>query len=266
MYFSCCIEMLFTEYPFAERIYQAKECGFDYVEFWSWEDKDCSAIQKAISETGMKVALFQGNTEGRMVDSLDRKRYVAGVRRSVEKAKELGAKQLFLMSDIMQEDRSVLACDRFLSDEEKMESTQKVLEELIPISEESGITFLIEPLNTKVDHKGYSLYHSEPAFQLIREIGHPGIRVLYDAYHMQIMEGNVIDAIRRNVNEIGYFHIADVPGRCEPGTGELNYQNILKALREAGYQGIVGFEFTPSGEQSGRIAEQTLKQLKWGIR
>ena len=262
MKYSCCIEMIYTEYPFVERIYKAKEAGFDCVEFWCWQNKDIPAIKKALEETGIEVGVFQGNLEGRMVDPADHDKYIAGVKESVKVAKELGAKTLFLMSDIMQEDRSVLEAPYPLSAEEKLESTKAVLKALIPTAEEAGVTFVIEPLNTTVDHKGYSLCNSAPAFDLIREIGHPNIRALYDAYHMQIMEGNIIDTIRAGIDAIGYFHVADVPGRFQPGTGELNYANIIAALREAGYDGNVGFEFEPKGASSEEVIKKVFELIR----
>lgn len=262
MKFSCCIEMIFTEYPFVERIYKAKEAGFDCVEFWCWQNKDIPAVKKALAETGIEVGVFQGNLEGRMVDPADHDKYIAGVKESVKVAKELGAKTLFLMSDIMKEDRSVLEAPYPISPEEKLASTKAVLEALILVAEEAGITFVIEPLNTKVDHRGYSLCYSAPAFALIREINHPNIRALYDAYHMQIMEGNIIDTIRSGVDTMGYFHVADVPGRFEPGTGELNYANIIGALREAGYDGKVGFEFEPKNGTSEEVVKKVFALIK----
>ena len=262
MKFSCCIEMLFTEYPFVERVYQAKKAGFDAVEFWTWEDKDLAALKKALGETGLEVGVFQGNMGGRMVDAGDRAVYIEGVKRSAEAAGRLGAKALFLMSDILREDRSVLEADKPLAPEEKLENARAVLEELAPIGRDAGICFLIEPLNTLVDHRGYSLCKSAPAFRLVKELHSPNVKVLYDAYHMQIMEGNIIDAIRAHIEEIGYFHMADVPGRCEPGTGEMNYRNILKALESAGYKGTVGFEFSPSQGDSAAAIAKTWAQLK----
>lgn len=256
MNYSCCIEMLFTKYDFVQRIYKAKEAGFSHIEFWCWQDKDIPGIKKALAETGMQVGIFQGNIEGRMVDENDRELFIEGVRMSIETAKELDAKRLFLMSDMLRQDRSVLEPPYPISPEQKMKSTEATLRALLPIAQQADITLLIEPLNTKVDHRGYSLCHSEPAAALIRWIGDPHIRLLFDAYHMQIMEGNIIETIRREVDTFGYFHVADVPGRMEPGTGELNYGNILRALAEAKYDGIVGFEFSPSGED-----DQVLKDV-----
>ncbi len=262
MKFSCCIEMLFTEFPFAERIYKAKEAGFDCVEFWVWDNKDLDAVRKALDETGLELAVMQGNVEGRMVDPKDFDVYVAGVKKSVEAAKRLGAKNLFLMSDIMKEDRSVLETPYAISAEEKRAATLAVLRALIPVAEESGITFVIEPLNTLVDHRGYSLCHSADGASIVREIGHAGIRLLYDAYHMQIMEGNIIENIRAFSDTFGYFHVADVPGRNQPGTGELNYANIIKALRGTGYDGVVGFEFEAKGVSSAEAAASVLGMVR----
>ena len=176
MKYSACIEMLFQEHDFITRIYKAKEAGFDCVEFWCWQNKDIPAIKKALDDTGMEVAVFQGNLEGRMIDAKDHETYVAGVLESVEIAKELNVKTLFLMSDIMKEDRSVLEAPYSISAEEKIASTKAVLKALISTAAETGIKFVIEPLNTKVDHKGYSLCNSAPAFDLIREINHPNIK------------------------------------------------------------------------------------------
>ena len=261
MKFSCCIEMIFTEFSFIDRIYKAKEAGFDCVEFWVWENKDIDAIKKALDETGLKAGIFQANISGRMVDKKDNAKYIADVEKSVKIGKKLGVKHMFLMSDILKEDRSVLEAPHPISDKQKIENTKLLLTKLAPLGEQNGITFVIEPLNTKVDHRGYSLSHSQPAFDLIREINHPNIKVLYDAYHMQIMEGNVIETIKANIDAIGYFHVADVPGRFEPGTGELNYKNIIAALKKAGYKGTVGFEFTPKNGKSMETVKRVFDEI-----
>ena len=255
MKYSACIEMLFQELDFCDRIYAAKEAGFQSVEFWLWQNKDLAGIQKALKETGLTAGIFQGNIEGRMTDPADYNLYIKGVRESVKTAKLLGAKYLFLMSDILQADRSVLEPPRPISDADKLAATKRVLKTLAPDAEAAGITFVIEPLNTLVDHRGYSLNHSAPAFSIVREIGSPSVRALYDVYHMQIMEGNIIQTLRSNLDAIGYVHIADVPGRHEPGSGEINYRNVFKVLRELGYGGTVGFEFEPTGRSEDVLAK-----------
>lgn len=256
MKLSACIEMLFQEYDFLERIYKAKQAGFIAVEFWLWQNKNLENIRKALDETELELAIFQGNIEGRMIDPKDNNLYISGVIKSIESAKKLGTKQLFLMTDILKEDRTVLEPQYTISNEDKVKSIKYVLNNLKPIAEEAGITIVIEPLNIYVDHKGYYLSNSKLAFDIVREIDSPNVKVLYDIYHMQIMEGNIIQTLRGNIDLIGHIHIADVPGRHQPGTGEINFKNIFKVMRELNYAGMIGFEFQPTAQ-----SEEVLKKV-----
>jgi hydroxypyruvate isomerase len=262
MKFSCCIEMIYTGLPFEERIARAARAGFDYFEFWNWDNKDLGVIKKAISEYGIHPLTFQGSLNGVMVDRNDRTVYMEDVKRSLKVAGELGAKTVFCMSDIMQADRSVKPHPRFISPEEAARSSIELLSALAPLAEDAGVVLLCEPLNTLVDHKGYSLYSTRAGVEMVQAVNSPNVKLLYDAYHMQIMEGNIIDTIRKNVQCFGHFHIADVPGRHQPGTGEMNYGNIIHALKESGYQGAVGFEFSPLGGEDDDIAKTALNALK----
>lgn len=261
MKFSCCIEMIYLEYDFLDRIRKAKEDGFEYFEFWNWDNKDIPAIKKVMEETGMKLAAFQGNSDGRMCDANDAEVYMEGVKKGIAIAKELGAINMFLMSDIMQEDRSVKPFDRPVTDAEKREASMAILKQVAKLLEGTDITAIIEPLNTLVDHAGYSLCHTAPAVEMLKELNSPHVKLLYDAYHMQIMEGNIIDTIKANAAWFGHFHIADVPGRFQPGTGELNYTNILAALKETGYDRLCGFECTPKGSGSTAVMKKLLAEL-----
>jgi hydroxypyruvate isomerase len=99
-----------------------------------------------------------------------------------------------------------------------------------------------------VDHPGNFLSSTAQAAEIVGSVGSRWIKILYDVYHMQIMEGNILSTLRNNMDRIGYIHIADVPGRHEPGTGEINFPNVMKELREMGYNGFVGFELSPLQE------------------
>jgi len=123
---------------------------------------------------------------------------------------------------------------------------------------------VLEPLNVHVDHPGYFLNHSALGFELVRAVGSPYIRLLFDIYHMQVMEGNIIQSLTGNLDVIGHVHVADVPGRHEPGTGELHYGNIFRALRQAGYDRYVGFEFEPTvaSEQAAATSLALLRGLE----
>ena len=114
----------------------------------------------------------------------------------------------------------------------------------------------IEPLNPKGDnHANYFLDRTPEAFDMVREVGSPYFEILYDLYHVQIMEGNLIETIRANVAAIGHIHVADVPGRHEPGTGEIHFGNVFRAIRESGYKGYLGMEYIPSADVMKTLAD-----------
>jgi len=104
------------------------------------------------------------------------------------------------------------------------------------------MTLVLEPLNILVNHMGYYLTTTEESAEIIREVGSDYVKILYDVYHQQITEGNIINNIKNNIDLIGHIHIGDVPGRKQPGTGEINYKNVFKAIKETGYEGYVVFE------------------------
>lgn len=118
----------------------------------------------------------------------------------------------------------------------------ETLREISRIAGDYGLTVILEPLNILVDHKGHFLYRSKDAFDMVRAVDSPAFKVLFDIYHQQITEGNLIRNITENIELIGHFHIADNPGRKQPGTGEINYPKIFEAISETGYDGWLAFE------------------------
>jgi hydroxypyruvate isomerase len=245
MKYSACIELLFTEFPFVERIKKAKEFGFDAIEFWEWDNKDLEIIKQTCKKNEIEIATFGLGQFGQMVDARDIDRIISGAKDAVEKAKFLDCNNLILTVNILQEDRSVRPIDIEISDVEMKNNIIIVLKELAKIVDGSDIVLNLEPLNSIVDHKGYFLNNSVDGFNIIKEVNHKNVKLLYDIYHLQIMEGNIIENLSNNVDMVGYIHIADVPGRHEPGTGEINYKNIFKQLKNIKYQGFLGFEYEP---------------------
>lgn len=120
----------------------------------------------------------------------------------------------------------------------------------------AGITLLVEALNS-IDVPGFYLATSGQAFDLLDEVNHPNLKFQYDIYHMQIMEGDLTRTVRENLHRIGHIQLADNPGRHEPGTGEINFRNLLPAIDEAGYDGWFGCEYRPAG-----VTEAGLDWLK----
>ncbi len=242
---SACIEPMYRELPFLERFQAAKDDGFEFVEFWSWADKDLDAVKAAASSAGIGIAGFNGDAELSLIDPGQKEAYLAFLRRSVEAAKKVGARSLTIHSNGLGEGGVVIDRCEDLSDTVKLCAMFDTLRECAKIAGESGVLMNLEPLNVTTDHVGNFLTSTRAAAEMTRLIGCPKLKVLYDVYHMQLNEGGVCDSIRAYGDQFGHVHVADVPGRHEPGTGELNYPNILACLEETGYTGLVGFELIP---------------------
>ena len=134
-----------------------------------------------------------------------------------------------------------------ISDEEGMDNCHTILKEAVKIAEDHGVTICMELLNSKVNHPGYMCDKSAWGFELCRRVNSPRFKMLYDIYHMQIMEGDLIATICKNIDFIGHFHTAGVPGRHELDENqEIYYPAVMKAIVESGYQGYVAHEYTPT--------------------
>ncbi len=144
----------------------------------------------------------------------------------------------------------VLAGDRQgLTDEQGLENSALFLDNIKGLAEEHGVTLCMELLNSKVNHPGYMCDHTAWGVELCKRVNSPRVKLLYDIYHMQIMEGDVIRTIQQNIKYIGHFHTAGNPGRHEfDDTQELNYQGICRAIADLGFQGCLAHEYTPTKE------------------
>ena len=243
---SACIEPMYQELPFLERFRAAKEDGFTFVEFWSWTDKDLRAVRQAAEDAGIGIAGFNGDAELSLIDPAQKDDYLAFLRRSVAAAREVGARSVTIHSNGLGEGGVVLNSYPELSDTVKLCTMFDTLQACARLAEESGIRMNLEPLNITTDHQGNFLTTTRVAAEMTRLIGSPMLKVLYDVYHMQLNEGSLCDNIRAYGDQFGHIHVADAPGRHEPGTGEINYHKIFSCLEERGYTGLVGFELIPA--------------------
>lgn len=234
--FSACIEALYQNVPFIERIEKVAAVGMKAFEFWGWGNKDIDGIKAAKDKFGLEVATFGADVGGALVDPSNRIKLPDGLKRSIEVAHKLNCNRLLVTTG--NEIQDVRRGHQHQSIADGLKAAAKIVEA-------EGITLCLEPLNILVNHKGYYLYTSAEGFQIIDEVGSPNVKLLYDIYHQQITEGNLIATIKANIDKISHFHVADVPGRHEPGTGEINYKNVFKGISEAGYDGFVGLEFWP---------------------
>ncbi|NCB28825.1 MAG: AP endonuclease [Clostridia bacterium] len=240
-----CIEPMYAELPFLDRFQAAADDGFDLVEFWSWTDKDLDAVKDAAARAGIGIAGFNGDADYSLIDPTHKERYLAFLRRSVEAAHKVGARSVTIHSNALGDGGVVVNHYNELSDTVKLCSMYDMLLECAKITEESGIAMNLEPLNITTDHVGNFLAHTRMAAEMTRLIGCPQLKVLYDVYHMQLNEGSLCDTIASYADQFGHIHVADAPGRHEPGTGEINYHKVFACLEEHGYTGAIGFELFP---------------------
>lgn len=243
---SACIEPMYSEIPFLDRFQAAKDDGFEYVEFWSWTDKDLEAVKVAAEKAGIGISGFNGDADFSLIDPTHKERYLAFLEKSVAAAQAIGAKSVTIHSNALGDGGIVVNHYTELSDTVKICSMYDMLLDCARIAEKSGIDMNLEPLNITTDHVGNFLATTRMAAEMTRLIGCPKLKVLYDVYHMQLNEGSLCDNIRAYCDQLGHIHVADAPGRHEPGTGEINYHNVFACLEQCGYTGRIGFELFPA--------------------
>lgn len=240
-----CIDTLYTELPWKERFAAAKRDGFDAVEFWDWRIRDLKETREAAQAAGIVISGFNGDADYSLVDPQHKEKYLDFLRQSLRAAKEVGAKSVTIHSNALGEGGVVVNSYDHLSHTVKLCSMYDTLLSCAKLAEEEEINLNLEALNITTDHVGNFLEHTQMAAEICRLIGSPRLKVLYDVYHMQINEGCFCDTISQYKDQFGHIHVADAPGRHEPGTGEINYKKVLRHLEKEGYQGYVGYELFP---------------------
>jgi hydroxypyruvate isomerase len=248
MYLSPCIDAVFyqSSLHLKEQILTVKNSGYTHFEFWSWWDKDLDLLERMVNQGEIQIAAMCT----RFISLVDKNAHVAyqqGLRESIEVASRLGVKTII----------SQTGKEMNLPRSQQLQNLKDGLISCIPVLEKADITLVIEPLNLLVDHPGYFLSSSDEAADLIAAINDSHIKMLFDVYHQQITEGDVTRRLNQYLPYIGHIHVADNPGRQEPGTGELNFHNIFASLKKAGYEGGIGLEFFPN-----HSPEEKLKFLK----
>jgi len=231
-------------------IERAAAAGADAVEFFDWESADPDAVRETCAahgvEVGGTIAIGGGSNISDpdapcVVRPSDHDRCVADIERSIEGAAAFDADMLIVTVGQDQDD---------LDEATQFNAIVRVLWAVAPVAEEHGVTVVPEPLNTRVDHPGYFLQRSHQGFEIVQAVDSPHVKLLFDVYHQQITEG---DVVRNLTTHVGHVHIADNPGRHEPGTGELHYGNVFEALNDAGYDDVVSCEFGPEGDPDAAV-------------
>lgn len=238
---SVCADMLFGDMPMPKAMESLKAAGADAVEFWGSDGKDLRAIAAASRSLGMPVSVFCGPPVS-LIAPDQAAAYAEGLKVMVPICDTLGCRTLIATSG---------GPGGGWSNNDMHDRLRMTLEAALPVLEAHDLTLILEPLNAS--ELAY-LRTSREAFDLCRMLKNPRIKVLYDIYHMQLMEGNLTSTLLANLPLVGHLHVADVPGRKAPGTGEINYPNLLTAVARAGYTGYAGMEYWPSDDRAAELA------------
>ncbi|MBX5302762.1 TIM barrel protein [Rhizobium sp. NLR12b] len=237
--YSACIEWLFAEDgdSFPDRIRRAHAGGLTAVEFWRWTDKDLDAIEAALKETGLAVTSLVAEPMIALTDAANRKAWLKGLADSVTVAKRLGAPVL-----IAQAGDDLAGFSR----EEQRRALSETLKPGADILKGSGVRLGVEPLNIRIDHIGYFLDSTREGLDVVDDVARPEIGIVYDIYHSAVMGERTEDVLDGRLDRVFHVHVADHPGRKEPGSGGIDLAHRLDLIFANGYAGAVGLEYRPT--------------------
>lgn len=269
MNYGVCLEMVFTDRPFIDRIRLAAEAGFTFAEMWfgdlapaknagdAGNSKHAAAIRAAaekagITMTNVVIGSPDGSVGGGLTDATRRPEWLKRTDATLAYCREahIGA--------------AIVCTGNLVKGLSRAQMRQNVLDGLKATAEraeKAGITLFLEVLNDKIDHAGYFLTSSDEGAALCREVNSPRLKLLFDCYHLQIMEGDLTGHLRKNLDVIGHIHSAGHPGRHELWLGETNYAFLVRQLEAMGYQGVFALEYAPT-LPSAESLRQTLAYLK----
>lgn len=237
-----CAEMVFRDLPIIERVKRIDALGFQ-VEIWDWTRHDIDALRS----TGATFSSMTGYVTGTLADDEGADNLLRTAEQSIAVAKRLGIPRLNLHGTGL-DDKGLPAKPSHTVTGDMWLKAQHTLTRVADLGERHGVTFVLENLNAPVNHPGVPFSRAEECLTLVKAVNRPALRLMLDLYHAQIGEGNLIELLRRALPFIGEIQVADVPGRCEPGTGEINYPAIARELKTLGYAGTIGLEAFASGD------------------
>ncbi len=241
------LSMLFKEVDFVERFGRAAEAGFRAVEFWWPSGEDLDQVKTAIEDAGLDVALFNfdagdmpSGDRGLVSDPGRRQEFRDNVPVALDLARTVGCPRLNALVGLELE-----GMDR----EEQLELARENVGWAADQAAEHGIEVMIEAVNT-FENGPYLLHTTKTAADFVRRVGRDNVKLQYDAYHMQRMEGNIVATLREHIDGITHIQVADSPDRGEPGTGEMNYRYIFGVVEELPYDGWIGLEYKPTTDST----------------
>lgn len=235
-------EMLFTDLPFETRVREIASRGFE-VEIWDWTQKDLHAL----ATTGATFGSMTGYITGDLLEEDGIQAFLSTAEESIEASKIINCPRLNVHGTGLDGNGQAIR-KRFSTTEAEWAKATETLTRLAELGEKHNKIFMLENLNLLVDHVGTPFGLAKDTMKLVSTINSPFLRMNLDLYHAQIGEGNLTELVREAYDYIGEIQVADVPGRMEPGTGEINYKRVARELKTLGYDGVVGLEGWASGD------------------
>ena len=246
------LEFMFTDRDFVDRIDAVAELGLPAFEFGVWLERDVPTIVERTRRYGLVVANISVDPKVRLLDEDQSAALADAVRATCDTARQLGCTQLGLLVEEVKLEAGQPWFDYQRSEQQRdqrrrqKDNIVRALKAVAPIAEGEGMLLLVECLNTLVDHADYFIASWKEGVAIAREVDSAAVGMTFDAYHHQVNEGNLISSLTQDIDLVRHIHIADVPGRHEPGTGEINYLNLLRVAKRAGYEGYLGLECVPT--------------------
>lgn len=226
---------------FEENLEPVAQAGYHHVElvneYKKWSEEDSRRILARMQALGISVDAMAGMTAG-FADPSGGDAFLAELKGLIPVAQRLQSGQIILLSGKRIEG---------VSPQDQHAASIATLKRAAELLRAAGIVGVIEPID-RLENPSIYLDGVNEAFEIVRAAGSPNIKVLYDLYHEQREFGNLIEKLEKNIGEVGLIHVADVPGRHEPGTGEVNYGNIYRKLAQLNYKGVIAMEFYPTGD------------------
>lgn len=258
MKYSVSLRFMWANLPLADRARMAAKNGFHCVELWDWRDEDMDALAAACRETGIEIAGFFGHSHGGLCDPAQRGEVLSSLAESVAVAERVGARQLHMFSDDIDHD-SVIRKPPSSTWEAKFQSCIDGLRECVKLIEGKPMELMLEAIND-VFVPGYFLREIGQAVAVCRAVNHPQVLMSFDCYHQQLVGGRLIDNLVEALPFTTAVHIADVPGRHQPGTGEINFRSIKRVLDEHHFDRQITFEVVPQNGHS-EAAVAAIKEI-----
>ena len=235
-------EMVFVDLPFEERVRRIADAGFE-VEIWDWTRKDVDALVR----TGATFSSMTGYITGTLADPDGAAELLRTAEESLKVAEQLDCPRLNVHGTGL-DGRGLPVVPAEVVTPAMWLQAATTLARLSELGERAGRVFTLENLNTAVDHPGTPFARAADTLALVEAVGSPHLKMNLDLYHAQIGEGNLVELVERALPAVGEIQVADVPGRCEPGPGEIYYPAVAAALHRLGYSGVVGLEGWGSGD------------------